>query len=179
MAVPITDDLPFMSTIIFHNSVERDGCWEWQGGKSKGYGRISVNGSPYSTHRIAYAERYGPIPDGMIVRHKCDNPPCCNPDHLELGTQADNIADMVSRGRHVPGPGRPRGTRSTRPSGTPSPNIQGEKHGNAKLADEDVIAIRLEYRSGGVSQRELAYKFAVDPSRISRIVSGKDWTHLN
>ena len=73
-------------------------CWEWRGLRDKhGYGRKG----PYkTTHRLAWEWANGPVPAGMCVLHRCDNPPCCNPDHLFLGTQADNLADMVAKGRH-------------------------------------------------------------------------------
>jgi|1185.fasta_scaffold02358_2 hypothetical protein len=86
------------------SNVEKDanGCWNWQGTRRrKGYGQISAEGRVVSTHRLAYRLAHGEIPDGMVVRHRCDNPPCINPDHLEVGTHADNSRDMVERGRMV------------------------------------------------------------------------------
>jgi hypothetical protein len=78
-----------------------DGCWEWQGSRhAKGYGRIGVEGHNLKTHRVTYTETFGPIPSGMHILHTCDNPPCCNPAHLRLGSNADNVADKVSKGRH-------------------------------------------------------------------------------
>jgi hypothetical protein len=79
---------------------EPDGCWVWKGTRNpKGYGRISVSGRQDGTHRVAYRLAHGEIPDGLVVRHRCDNPPCINPAHLEVGTPADNSRDMVERGR--------------------------------------------------------------------------------
>lgn len=72
------------------------GCWEWQGGKAGEYGKFQN----MRAHCFAYALCTGPIPAGMVVRHSCDNPPCVNPAHLSLGTQLDNMRDMVARGRH-------------------------------------------------------------------------------
>ena len=78
------------------------GCLEWQGARNpKGYGQIGVidpRGTEY-THRVAWEEANGPIPDGKCVLHRCDNPPCCNAWHLWLGTQTDNLADMRAKGR--------------------------------------------------------------------------------
>lgn len=77
-------------------------CWEWSANSySNGYGQFQLNGKPHLAHRIAYELVNGPIPKGLVVRHKCDNPSCIKPEHLELGTQFDNIRDMVKRGRHT------------------------------------------------------------------------------
>ena len=84
--------------------VTSDGCWEWRGDRNElGYGRLTLVRKGLDkarVHRIMFERYFGPIPDGSVVRHKCDNPPCCNPDHLELGTMAENMADMIERGRH-------------------------------------------------------------------------------
>lgn len=80
------------------------GCWGWSGAKCRGYGILSTRrGSPPAkAHRVSYELFKGPIPDGMLVRHTCDNPECTNPDHLLLGTDADNARDRVARGRSNP-----------------------------------------------------------------------------
>jgi hypothetical protein len=76
------------------------GCWEWQAAKSSfGHGRAKIGGKLYSPHRLAYEKRFGPIPAGKMVLHKCDNPSCVNPDHLFIGTARDNVRDMMSKGR--------------------------------------------------------------------------------
>ena len=74
-------------------------CWNWTGSTAKGYGQIWVGNTNLRSHRLAYEIAHGPIPDGLLVRHKCDNPLCCNPAHLEVGTDADNAMDRVVRGR--------------------------------------------------------------------------------
>lgn len=79
------------------------GCWEWTDYRLPfGYGRIydGATRRMLLTHRVSYELHHGPIPDGLIVRHTCDNPPCVNPDHLELGTRVDNMQDCVQRGRN-------------------------------------------------------------------------------
>jgi hypothetical protein len=83
-------------------SAGRDACWVFTGHRTvDGYGRIRHNGRESNAHRVAYELARGPIPAGLVVCHRCDNPPCVNPAHLWLGTQADNIADMDAKGRRV------------------------------------------------------------------------------
>lgn len=86
----------------FWSKVQRSptGCWEWTRYRDrKGYGRFNVNNTPRLAHRVAWEVTYGAVPDGMCVLHRCDNPPCVNPDHLWLGVVADNQRDMARKGR--------------------------------------------------------------------------------
>lgn len=79
---------------------DESGCWEWTGGKNnRGYGLFKVDSKMVATHRFAYEMMVSDIPDGIFVCHKCDNPPCCNPAHLFLGTRSDNVQDCLSKGR--------------------------------------------------------------------------------
>ena len=85
---------------FFPRLVERpNGCLEWIGCTDHKYGSLKVHKVAWRAHRLAWTLAYGDIPTGMLVLHTCDNPPCCNPDHLWLGTQADNVRDKVSKGR--------------------------------------------------------------------------------
>ncbi|WP_350339401.1 HNH endonuclease signature motif containing protein [Paramicrobacterium chengjingii] len=95
-ARPTTSERLYSSLISTEN-----GCLEWTGASVGGYGNIHVNGKSTLTHRLAWELAHGPIPNGMVVCHTCDNPPCCNPEHLFIGTQADNVRDMVSKRRHM------------------------------------------------------------------------------
>lgn len=87
-----------------------NGCLEWTGAtQGSGYGVIWLDGKNIGTHRLAWMLVNGPIPDGLMIRHfVCDNPPCCDPDHLRPGTNTDNMADMVAKGRHSHGDREPK-----------------------------------------------------------------------
>ena len=135
------------------------GCWLWTGCRHhQGYGRIGWLGTVTKTHRVAYTLFIGPIPDGMFVLHHCDNPPCCNPDHLYIGTQTDNMRDRKERDRH----NAPRGS----------------KAGPAKLTESDVLNIRKMLATSTATGVELAMRYNVTPSTISSIRLRKSWTHI-
>jgi len=150
----------------FNNFVKKSpGCWKWTGATdSAGYGAMRVGGTLDGTrgmkkaHRIAWVLKHGPIPKGMCVCHKCDNPSCVRPGHLFLGTYSDNMNDMLAKGR-----GRHR---------------RGERHGRAKLTERDVHAIRARYASGDVTQEALAAEYGVTHVLIGKIVRHKLWTHI-
>jgi hypothetical protein len=127
-----------------------DDCWKWTGRKNeRGYGRPTCNGVAYRSHRIAWELEYGPIPVGVIVRHTCDNPACCNPRHLVLGTHHDNMQDAVARGRVH----------------------QGAAHRQAKLNADAVRVIR----SSSAPATLLARVFGVDRKTIWQARTGGRW----
>jgi len=139
-----------------------DECWPWTGSRSRhGYGRIGLGGKRGRVEiasRVSWELSHGPIPDGMGVLHRCDNPSCVNPAHLFLGTQADNVADMYAKGRG----NRPR----------------GEAHTCARFTVDQVLSIRQSYAAGGISQRELGERYGVSHRAIGRLVAGKTWSHV-
>lgn len=136
-----------------------DACWEWRGArKPRGYGNLVSSGRYTSSHRTAYELAHGPIPDGMCVMHRCDNPPCCNPGHLHLGTHADNMAEMVTRGRSKGAIG-------------PRPDWAGERNRNSKLSTADVASLRAALASGETG-RSVAARFGISPAQVSRIKNG-------
>src|SRR5262245_6642261 len=100
--------IPLITRLERHIKVMPNGCWEWQGRRSRdGYGRMTITESrrPHTrpAHRVAWEHFNGPIPENMLVCHKCDNPPCINPAHLFLGTHRDNFRDMREKGRSATG----------------------------------------------------------------------------
>lgn len=133
--------------------IKSDGCWRWSGAKTRnGYGDLTVGGRMVKAHRFSYELHFGKIPSGMEVRHMCHNPECTNPEHLSVGTHADNMNDSVLAQR----------------------TAAKESHPHSKLNRGDVLAIRGDRRS----QRVLADIYSVDPSTINDIKNGKTWKNL-
>lgn len=134
------------------------GCWEWSGSLTKkGYGFFKVNKENVPTHRFSWALHFGEIPDGLYVCHTCDNRKCCNPERLFLGTQFDNMQDMVRKGRNA--------------------NVKGDKNPRATLTESNVIEIRNMWDSGS-SIKDLSFMFSSPKTTINNIVSGNTWKHL-
>ena len=131
-------------------------CWLWTASKVKnrGYGRFELNEKIVLTHRLSYLHHHGEIQRGLVVRHKCRNRHCVNPDHLELGTQKDNIQDCLRDGTM----------------------ILGEKCPSSKLTEAQVLDIRS--RTGQL-HREIAEEFGVTKENIGQIINRKSWKHLN
>lgn len=98
---PDVSDAEYLARLKAKLKFATNGCWEVQGFRHKeGYGAMYYRGKQYRSHKLMYMLAVGQIPEGLCVLHKCDNPPCCNPDHLWLGTRGDNIRDAASKGRH-------------------------------------------------------------------------------
>jgi hypothetical protein len=134
-------------------------CILWTGQISNyGYGIARLNNKPIRAHRLAYIETYGEIPKGLLVRHRCDNRACVNPEHLELGTNKDNSEDMVQRQRQA----------------------AGSKHGMHKLTERDIQYIREVYkpRDPVYGRQPLADYFGVDKTMITKIMARTNWKHV-
>jgi len=119
-----------------------------------GYSRMKLKGKSVLIHRYIYKQNYGEIPDGMVVRHKCDVRNCITPLHLEIGTHQDNMNDMVNRGRAA--------------------SHKGESNPRAKLKESDVIDIR----SSKVSSYKICKQYGVSPSTIRMIREYRRWNHV-
>ncbi len=144
------------------------GCHIWMAGcMASGYGQIGYKGKNAYAHRVSWMLQKGPIPDGMSVLHRCDTRCCVNPDHLFLGTQLENIHDMMSKGRaRMKSSGRGNPLRK---------NLRKrELHGMAKLTEGDVKEIRRRYALGE-KQKALGIEFGVKQPQISRIILNANW----
>ncbi len=170
-----------------------DACWPWTASRNPGsYGRVSHFRRTAYAHRVAYEIAIGPIPAGdhygtMCVCHRCDNKICCNPAHLWLGTVSDNNADRDAKGRQVAVTGDRHGSR-THPERVargdrngsrlhPDRHPRGERQGIAKLTESDVHLIRAAV-ARGESGRDIAPRFGVSFSQISRVARGAAWAHV-
>lgn len=145
---------------FWNKVIKGPGCWEWKGAHiPDGYAWMTWKRRQMGAHRVSWMLNHGPIPPGAHVLHKCDNRGCVRPDHLQLGTHKDNMADM---GR------KKRGT-------------CGEKNYNAKLTADQVRAIRNSY-CGGKGRRsnakEIAALFGVEVGAVHSVVAGRTWTHI-
>jgi len=137
---------------------EPNECWMWRNPHKRGYVRIRWGDGPMqAAHRLAYEAAYGIAPGPLLVCHHCDNPGCCNPAHLFLGTQDDNLKDMASKGR----------------------STHGEKQPNAKLTPGAVRLMRAMWCTGEYAQRVLSGIFGIAQSHVSDIVTGKKWRRIS
>jgi len=149
-------------------------CWNWIGGtriKKWGYGGFKVKGFNWLAHRFSYYAYKGD-PGKLLVCHKCDNPKCVNPEHLFLGTQKDNVDDMMSKDRHGSG-------------GNSGSGLKGTDNPSVKLTEDNVLEIRRIGRIGtsgrggrGGNTEELAKQFGVSKVSIANILHRRTWKHI-
>lgn len=137
--------------------IKRDGCWDWKGTKAKGYGQIMVFKKSMRAHRVSWILHNGPIPDGMLVCHRCDRPECTRPSCLFLGTHQMNVQDAYNKGRkHI---------------------FRGEEQKRSKLTDELVLEIKKLFKQPH-NLCEIARQYKVSDSVIRSIKFGKTWKHI-
>ena len=158
MAINQSKPLPPISAkdiTRFWSKVDKRGpdeCWPWKASRlPRGYGQFGVGKKVPHSHRVAYFLHYNNDPYPLQVLHTCDNPPCCNPKHLFLGTAFDNVTDMIVKGR------------STR----------GESHPNSKPTDSQVLEIISLCSANMYSQSEIAHMYGVSQTCVSKFVRGK------
>lgn len=149
--------------IRFYSKVDStekaDECHLWSAAKtSQGYGTFNLGGSTTYAHRIAYANQHGNFDKQLCVLHHCDNPPCINPDHLFLGTQADNNRDMRAKGRAV--------------------YNQGELSSSAKLTNAQALEVRELYAQGSLTQAEIGGRYKIKQPAISAIITKASFKHI-
>jgi hypothetical protein len=137
------------------------GCWLWSAALFPGgYGSFNMMPVTNKAHRAAWSLFRGPIPPGICVCHRCDTRACVNPNHLFLGTKADNNADMMNKGRHVPG------------------RLIGEAATRSKLTPEYVREIRASYSRWRVTFKALSERYGVNEKSIQNVVTRKSWAHI-
>lgn len=149
--------------------LKTESCWLWTGYKNqRGYGRIKKLGKFVAAHRQAWESANGPVPDGLMVCHTCDNRACVNPQHLFVGTAQDNTDDAVSKGRLKP----------IAVIGQPSneERARGSKHGCAKLTEADVRSVLATPIT--VTSKSIAASLGVSPSTIELIRKRRTWKHV-
>jgi hypothetical protein len=132
-------------------------CWPWTAGLRDGYGRVRVGRKLLDAHRYAWAITRGPILDGLCVLHRCDNRPCCNPAHLFLGSNADNVADRGRKGR--------------------SASVRGEANGNSRLT-EALAREAIRLRAEGHTLQSIASRLGTTFQTIRDITTGRTWGWL-
>ncbi len=143
----------------FLSQIEKNNCWIWKGGLGRhGYAQHRMNNTPIVAYRAAWILFKGEIPKGICVCHRCDNKKCVNPDHLFLGTQSDNMKDMLEKGRR-------------------RKDLKGQDVPHSRLKDKDIKDI-FEMRKNRYKIREIAEVFKVHKTHIGKILQRKKWKHI-
>jgi len=154
-----------IETITNRIIIDENDCWLWQGALNKqGYGIITIDYKAWRVHKLMYILTYGEFDNQLVVRHKpdiCNNPTCCNPNHLIIGTRKQNTDDKQIAGTMK----------------------RGESHGRAKLTESDVLQIREDFKNRINTLDEFCKEqspiYGVGESAINKICYNKTWNHLN
>jgi HNH endonuclease len=137
---------------------DKNKCWEWFGNRNpSGYGMIGYLATQVLAHRVSWEVHRGKIPKGLFVLHRCDNPPCVNPNHLFVGTCKDNAQDMILKGR--------------------KPDTSGSKNGMSKINEADALKIR-RLSAAGNNFTKIGRRFGLCTTSVSNIVKRKKWSHV-
>jgi hypothetical protein len=156
-----------------HIHVSRDSdCWLYTKGCFPfGHGCFKAERKSWMAHRMAWVLLFGELAPNLCVLHRCDNPPCCNPAHLFLGTKSDNSADMISKGRHA---------RGDRHAVRKNPLlVTGMKNPRAVMTDDLVRELRTLWTTGEFRAEDLGIKFGISTAQAYRIATGSQWTHVS
>jgi hypothetical protein len=143
----------------FWSEVTATGCREWRGSDDgrEGYGKITIANRSYYAHRVSWENASGEvIPPGMVLRHTCDNPPCIEPTHLVVGTQAENVGDQIARHRMV--------------------RMRGASHALSKLTAEQAGEIRDRFNRGGTTKAQLAREYGLSATGVWRVITGRSYS---
>jgi hypothetical protein len=152
----MTDKEKLFKHVVIDNAT---GCWNWTGGKVRGYGRTTrARTRERLAHRISYIIFIGPIPKGLFVCHKCDNRSCVNPEHLFLGTNQDNMDDMKKKGRF--------------------PKRTGEDSSCHKMTNTEVLWIRFFFAKKVFTKTELSRIFNISKTTVGCIIERKTWKDI-
>lgn len=152
---------------LWERVVKTEYCWNWTGARTpRGYGKIYFSGKCVYVHRLSYEFTYGVFSKELDVLHRCDNPPCVNPNHLFLGTAKDNSQDMMIKGRHRIIP------------------LVGERNGNSIMLEEEVIQllrVSRDYEDAGERKinEKLSKIFGISKVHVKQIRRNKTWKHLD
>jgi hypothetical protein len=150
---------PFWLNFWSHLNKKENGCWEWSHRRNpSGYGTLKVMNKHALAHRIAWEIAVSEIPENLCVLHRCDNPSCCNPAHLFLGTREENNADKMSKGRHV--------------------SLNGTKHPRTYISEDKVKEIRRMAESK-IPHRRIAQHFNMPYQTVYSIISRASWKHVS
>lgn len=142
---------------------DSDKCLEWSGALDiYGYGALTIERKVYKAHRFIYELLFGKLPSNISVCHRCDNPKCVNPNHLWAGTHAENMKDMVSKGRLTKN------------------RAIGERSGQSKITEKDVLEIRRIFRpySRKFGAPALGKRFGIAPTQVKNIIHRRNWKHI-
>jgi hypothetical protein len=134
--------------------------WQSSTDGKLGYGKITINNITHYAHRLSWEDANETrVPDGLVVMHTCDNPSCIEPSHLVIGTQKDNVADQIAKGRHVRG--------------------WGQTHALSKLTDTQAQEIRDRFNRGGITKAALAREYELSATGVWRVITGRSYNHNN